>query len=39
MTIAVVANGKFLEGEFLAAPNTDVSDGCLDMIVMKRSKF
>lgn len=37
MTMGVVANGKFLGGGFMAAPNADVSDGLLDMVIMKNS--
>lgn len=37
MTMGVVANGKFLGGGFLAAPKADVSDGLLDIVVMKDS--
>jgi diacylglycerol kinase (ATP) len=37
VTMAVVANGKFLGGGFNAAPRADISDGLLDMIIMKNS--
>lgn len=37
MTMGVVANGKFLGGGFMAAPNADVSDGLLDMVILKNS--
>lgn len=37
MTMAVVANGKFLGGGFMAAPNADMSDGLLDVVIMKNS--
>jgi diacylglycerol kinase (ATP) len=37
MTMAVVANGKFLGGGFKAAPRADFSDGLLDVIILKRS--
>lgn len=37
MTMAVVANGRFLGGEFLAAPEADVRDGLLDLVVLKDS--
>jgi diacylglycerol kinase (ATP) len=37
MTMAVVANGKFLGGGFMAAPRADFSDGLLDVIILKRS--
>lgn len=37
MTMAVVANGRFLGGEFLAAPEADMRDGLLDLVVLKDS--
>ena len=37
MTMAVVANGKFLGGGFKAAPRADFSDGLLDVIILKNS--
>jgi len=37
ITMAVVANGKFLGGGFNAAPRADMSDGILDVIIMKNS--
>ncbi len=37
MTMAVVANGNFLGGGFMAAPNADMSDGLLDVVIMKDS--
>jgi YegS/Rv2252/BmrU family lipid kinase len=37
MTMGVVANGKFLGGGFMAAPEASVSDGLLDLVVMKDS--
>lgn len=37
MTMAVVANGKFLGGGFLAAPRADVFDGLLDLVITKNS--
>ena len=37
MTMAVVANGKFLGGGFKAAPRADFSDGLLDVIILKSS--
>jgi diacylglycerol kinase (ATP) len=37
MTMAVVANGKFLGGGFKAAPRADFSDGLLDVILLKSS--
>jgi YegS/Rv2252/BmrU family lipid kinase len=37
MTMGVVANGKFLGGGFMAAPEAHVADGLLDLVVMKDS--
>ena len=37
MTMAVVANGKFLGGGFMAAPEADMADGLLDLMVLKDS--
>jgi YegS/Rv2252/BmrU family lipid kinase len=37
MTMGVVANGKFLGGGFMAAPEADMSDGLLDLMVLKDS--
>jgi diacylglycerol kinase family enzyme len=37
VTMAVIANGKFLGGKFKAAPRADFSDGLLDLIIMKNS--
>jgi diacylglycerol kinase (ATP) len=37
VTMAVIANGKFLGGKFKAAPRADFSDGLLDIIIMKNS--
>ena len=37
ITMAVVANGKFLGGGFNVAPRADISDGRLDVIIMKNS--
>lgn len=37
MTMAVIANGKFLGGGFKAAPRADFSDGLLDVIILKSS--
>jgi diacylglycerol kinase family enzyme len=37
MTMGVVANGKFLGGGFIAAPNADMSDGLLDVVILKDS--
>jgi diacylglycerol kinase (ATP) len=35
--MCVIANGKFLGGGFKAAPNADVSDGLLDVVILKDS--
>lgn len=37
MTMGIVANGKFLGGGFMAAPEASVSDGLLDLVVLKDS--
>lgn len=37
MTMGIVANGKFLGGSFMAAPEASVSDGLLDLVVLKDS--
>ena len=37
MTMAVVANGKFLGGDFMAAPEASMSDGQLDLMILKDS--
>ena len=37
MTMGVVANGKYLGGGFMAAPDADVTDGLLDIVVMRDS--
>jgi diacylglycerol kinase (ATP) len=37
MTMGVVANGKYLGGGFKAAPNANVSDGLLDLVILKNS--
>ena len=37
MTMAVVANGRFLGGGFKAAPRAKFSDGLLDIIILKNS--
>jgi diacylglycerol kinase family enzyme len=37
MTLGIVANGKFLGGGFRAAPNADMSDGLLDVVIVKDS--
>ena len=37
MAPAPMVNGKFLGGGFMAAPNADMSDGLLDVVIMKDS--
>ncbi len=37
LTLAVVANGQFLGGGFKAAPRANMSDGLLDLVVLKDS--
>jgi diacylglycerol kinase family enzyme len=37
MTMAIVANGKFLGGGFMAARRASVSDGLLDIVILKDS--
>jgi diacylglycerol kinase (ATP) len=37
MTMAVVANGQFLGGGFKAAPHANMSDGLLDLVILKDS--
>jgi len=37
MTMGIVANGKFLGGGFNVAPRADMSDGLLDIIIMKNA--
>jgi diacylglycerol kinase (ATP) len=37
MTMAVVANGQFLGGGFKVAPHANMSDGLLDLVVLKDS--
>jgi diacylglycerol kinase family enzyme len=37
ITMAVVANGKFLGGGFNAAPRAKINDGKLDVVIMKNS--
>jgi diacylglycerol kinase (ATP) len=37
MTMTVVANSKFLGGEFKTAPKADMSDGKLDLVILKDS--
>jgi diacylglycerol kinase (ATP) len=37
MTMGVIANGKFLGGGFMAAPEASLSDGLLDVVVLRDS--
>jgi diacylglycerol kinase (ATP) len=37
MTLGIVANGRFLGGGFEAAPAADMSDGFLDVLILKDS--
>lgn len=37
MTMGIVANGKFLGGGFMAAPEASVNDGMFDLVIMKDS--
>jgi YegS/Rv2252/BmrU family lipid kinase len=37
MTMGVVANGKFLGGGFMVAPEASITDGLLDLVIMKDS--
>jgi len=37
MTMAIIANGKFLAGGFKTAPNAEMSDGLLDVVIVKDS--
>jgi diacylglycerol kinase (ATP) len=37
MTMGVVANGKYLGGGFTAAPRANISDGLLDITILKNS--
>jgi diacylglycerol kinase family enzyme len=37
MTMGVIANGKFLGGGFKAAPQANISDGLLDVVILKES--
>ena len=37
MTLGIVANGRFLGGGFEAAPRADMSDGFLDVLILKDS--
>ena len=38
ITMAVVANGKFLGGRFNVTPRADTPDGKLDVVIMKNSE-
>src|ERR687893_324067 len=37
LTMAVVANGQFLGGGFKVAPHASMSDGLLDLVILKDS--
>ena len=37
MTMCIIANGKYVGGGFRAAPEASVSDGLLDVVVLKES--
>ena len=37
MTMGIIANGKFIGGGFMAAPQASVSDGLLDIVILKDS--
>jgi diacylglycerol kinase (ATP) len=37
MTMGIIANGKFLGGGFMVAPLASMSDGLLDMVILKDS--
>jgi diacylglycerol kinase family enzyme len=37
MTMGIIANGQFLGGGFKAAPGAKVSDGLLDVVILKDS--
>lgn len=37
MTMGVVANGRFLGGGFMPALKADISDGLLDIVILKNS--
>jgi diacylglycerol kinase (ATP) len=37
MTLCVIANGRYLGGGFKAAPKANVSDGLLDIVILKDS--
>jgi diacylglycerol kinase (ATP) len=37
VTMCVIANGRYLGGGFMAAPKANISDGLLDMVILKDS--
>jgi diacylglycerol kinase (ATP) len=37
VTMGVISNGRFLGGGFLVAPNADMTDGLLDVVILKDS--
>jgi diacylglycerol kinase family enzyme len=37
MTMGVIANGRYLGGGFRAAPRANISDGLLDITILKNS--
>jgi YegS/Rv2252/BmrU family lipid kinase len=37
VTMCVIANGRYLGGGFMAAPKANVSDGLLDLVILKDS--
>lgn len=37
MTMCVIANGRYIGGGFMAAPKASVSDGLLDIVILKDS--
>ncbi len=37
ITMGVIANGKYLGGGFMAAPDAEVDDGLMDLLIMKDS--
>ena len=37
MTMAVIANGRYLDGGFTAAPHANISDGLLDLTILQNS--
>ena len=37
MTMGVIANGKFLGGGFMVAPEASFSDGLLDIVILRDS--